>query len=149
MLPDLKEVLEYRNPAVLKLYEQNHSQNKLSAEQAWPEMLKYLWLTQKLLKDQRENPNENLPEECVMLRSMQEVDDMWHEFILFTKDYAAFCDRYFGTFLHHLPNWFDNRIRTREKTDEEVRKILPYIYENLGEKTMAVWFASYLEEGVK
>lgn len=31
------------------------------------------------------------------------VDDLWHEFILFTRDYANFCQLAFGRFLHHTP----------------------------------------------
>jgi len=31
------------------------------------------------------------------------VDDLWHEFILDTRAYAAFCDRAFGHFFHHVP----------------------------------------------
>lgn len=31
------------------------------------------------------------------------VDDMWHEMVLHTRDYAAFCDTAFGRFLHHEP----------------------------------------------
>ena len=33
----------------------------------------------------------------------QVADDLWHEFILYTRDYKAFCDRAFGQFLHHTP----------------------------------------------
>lgn len=33
----------------------------------------------------------------------QVVDDLWHEFILFTKAYDAFCKQAFGRFLHHTP----------------------------------------------
>jgi hypothetical protein len=33
----------------------------------------------------------------------QIVDDAWHEFILFTKDYDDFCSNAFGRFLHHTP----------------------------------------------
>ena len=31
------------------------------------------------------------------------VDDLWHTFLLFTVDYAAFCDRVAGRFIHHVP----------------------------------------------
>lgn len=31
------------------------------------------------------------------------VDDLWHEFILFTKHYDKFCKQGFGKFLHHTP----------------------------------------------
>ena len=33
----------------------------------------------------------------------QIADDLWHEFILYTKNYEAFCRRAFGRFLHHSP----------------------------------------------
>jgi hypothetical protein len=33
----------------------------------------------------------------------QVVDDLWHEFILYTKNYDHFCRRAFGRFLHHSP----------------------------------------------
>jgi hypothetical protein len=33
----------------------------------------------------------------------QVVDDLWHEFILYTRDYEQFCKRAFGRFMHHTP----------------------------------------------
>lgn len=33
----------------------------------------------------------------------QVVDDLWHAFILYTKDYQHFCKNAFGTFMHHTP----------------------------------------------
>ena len=33
----------------------------------------------------------------------QAADDLWHEFILFTRDYDSFCKDAFGGFLHHTP----------------------------------------------
>ena len=33
----------------------------------------------------------------------QVVDDAWHEFILFTRNYGTFCQRALGRFLHHVP----------------------------------------------
>lgn len=33
----------------------------------------------------------------------QIVDDLWHEFILYTKHYDQFCQQAFGRFLHHTP----------------------------------------------
>ena len=31
------------------------------------------------------------------------ADDLWHEFILYTKQYAEFCRLAFGEFFHHTP----------------------------------------------
>ena len=33
----------------------------------------------------------------------QVVDDLWHEFILYTKNYDAFCQKAFGRYMHHTP----------------------------------------------
>ena len=32
------------------------------------------------------------------------VDAAWHEFIVLTKEYASFCEKAFGRYLHHTPN---------------------------------------------
>lgn len=144
-LPTLEHVLEYKNHPILKLYKQNYPNHTLSAEIAFREVLKYLWLTQKHADDLKKATEfHELPEQCVMLMSMREVDDMWHEFILFTEDYTDFCLKYFGKYLHHLPNIFDNAPMPREEEKLLVQKLLPYIYDNLGEETMRIWFANYL-----
>lgn len=31
------------------------------------------------------------------------VDHVWHEHILFTKEYRLFCSRYFGSYVDHVP----------------------------------------------
>ena len=33
----------------------------------------------------------------------QVVDDLWHEFILYTKNYQTFCQQAFGRYMHHTP----------------------------------------------
>lgn len=33
----------------------------------------------------------------------QVVDELWHEFILYTRQYERFCQKAFGRFLHHTP----------------------------------------------
>lgn len=33
----------------------------------------------------------------------QVADDLWHEFILYTRHYETFCKQAFGRFLHHTP----------------------------------------------
>lgn len=32
------------------------------------------------------------------------VDEAWHQFVLFTVEYVAFCNRYFGHYVHHAPS---------------------------------------------
>lgn len=39
-------------------------------------------------------------------RPSRRVDIGWHQFILNTNDYAEFCDRMAGGFIHHVPDEF-------------------------------------------
>lgn len=145
-LADLEAVLKYKNPAVLKLYNQNHPNNQLPAEQAFEEVVKYLWLSKKHTLDRlADKDNPNLPERFFMVRSMQEIDEMWHEFILFTENYSDFCMQYFGEYMHHLPNLFDNRPRPRDEVERDIEKMLHYIHAHLGEETVRTWFIDYLD----
>ncbi|USK52897.1 hypothetical protein LIS82_14785 [Cytobacillus solani] len=34
----------------------------------------------------------------------EEVDEVWHEMLMFTKDYEKFSMKFYGEFLHHMPN---------------------------------------------
>lgn len=33
----------------------------------------------------------------------KKVDEVWHQFILFTKEYHEFCDDFLGRYMHHSP----------------------------------------------
>ena len=54
-----------------------------------------------------------------------QVDAMWHTFILFTKDYARFCQDITGAFIHHSPEAgggdIEAQIASAEKMREKVR----------------------------
>jgi hypothetical protein len=50
----------------------------------------YFWICQKAKKKYISMPS-------------QAVDEAWHEFILSTRSYTAFCTKTFGYFLHHNP----------------------------------------------
>ncbi|TDY16778.1 hypothetical protein B0G81_7888 [Paraburkholderia sp. BL6665CI2N2] len=32
------------------------------------------------------------------------IDEAWHQFVLFTRQYTDFCRRYFGEYVHHIPS---------------------------------------------
>ena len=32
------------------------------------------------------------------------VDDVWHDFMLISREYTAFCNKAFGGYLHHAPD---------------------------------------------
>jgi len=49
---------------------------------------------------------------CAVLRSVPmysvKVDALWHEMLMFTREYEQFCQQFCGAFIHHAPHAPDN-----------------------------------------
>lgn len=82
------------------------------------------------------------------------IDLMWHTFLLFTKDYADFCQRHFGFFIHHYPMSREQRrsaedARARDAQDfremriTELRPVYELIHDILGRETLVRWLDEY------
>ncbi len=141
---DLAKALSYSNARLLERYKRNHPNNRLPAENALDELIKYLWLCAKHRQDRSTFPdNEDLNFPCNMYPEMKEIDDMWHTFLLFTQDYQDFCYTYLGHFIHHLPK-NPNDIVVPEVFEVELSRFLSYVYDCLGEETLRTWFAEHL-----
>lgn len=45
---------------------------------------------------------------CGVMRQVQmysrRADDIWHEMLVFTREYQQFCERFCGTMIHHVPH---------------------------------------------
>ena len=59
-----------------------------SYREAFTELKKFLWLCAK-------------SDEQSALMVSKLIDELWHQFILFTREYHDFCDRFFGHYIHH------------------------------------------------
>jgi hypothetical protein len=82
------------------------------------------------------------------------VDEMWHNFALFTKEYARFCATYLGGYVHHLPATRADLLAQRASfarapkafTRRAERRLVDqcaFIVAELGEDTLARWYAQY------
>lgn len=45
-----------------------------------------------------------LDKEHIIFMPSKCVDDLWHQFILFTNEYHDYCNKVFGNYLHHHPS---------------------------------------------
>jgi hypothetical protein len=67
------------------------------------------------------------------------VDQLWHVFLLYTRDYSEFCDT-LGGFIHHVPS---DSLPTREKQAQDAERyseLLAYYEETFREAPPAdVW----------
>lgn len=139
----LAETLKYRNPAVLKKFQEAYAVSLRDAEVLFTEVKRWLWL------NARANLLPGAPK-LYVYPEMTAIDEMWHTFLLFTKDYEAFCTRFLGHFVHHVPNT-DGRMEheaRQERKDPQLRRQLyedaiRFICGELGEDTALRWFKTF------
>ena len=86
---DAPAILGYRLPQLLARYASEHGVPLEEAELIFQETKKFLATC---AQDNSENYSPS-----------EEQDAMWHDFILFTKNYTDFCQTFFGRYLHHVP----------------------------------------------
>lgn len=63
-----------------------------AATQLFLDLQKFLWMAAQT------------PEPCI---PSPLIDDAWHEFLLCTREYQAFCEEFCGGFVHHEPHTGD------------------------------------------
>ena len=95
MIASLAELRTYKNPRVLEQFCYTHGDYSLiQAEQLFTDLLAWLWL-----KNQRTHQQKP----TYLFGPLLLLDQLWHLFILHTRDYTEFSERYFGSYLHHDP----------------------------------------------
>ncbi len=139
---NLTSLLSYQNSAVIDRYERDYPQNKLTGKKALQEFLKYVWICLQHSDDLKKQPHEEaLQFKCVMHQEMKEIDQFWHTFLLFTRDYQKFCADFLGErFFHHEPvNWKETMV-DENLYELELTRYLNYLYDHLGAETVSTWF---------
>ncbi|MFC7372301.1 hypothetical protein ACFQPF_11505 [Fictibacillus iocasae] len=58
----------------------------------------------------------------------EKTDELWHEMIMFTKDYETFCHQFCGQLIHHTPN-------SKKKADPSGRAWFDLLYTELFKHT--------------
>lgn len=76
----------------------------------------------------------------------QDVDNLWHTFILFTHEYAAFCQKHFNRFIHHMPET-DSELTPEklEKNRKDFQAFVKNYQEVFKEEIHLVWFVDMCE----
>lgn len=136
----LDNILQYQNEDILSRFMDMYIIDETEASDIFAETKKFLYLCQL--------PNIFIPDELLI------VDEMWHNFILFTKEYHVFCEHHFGRYFHHLPASKKDKEqlkRNNEADPEGVRRefedklgyVISCAYDHLGTDTVVKWFQQY------
>ena len=138
----LNEVLHYKNENVVYRFQKLYDITEEEAEELFTETKKFLYLAK--------FGDVFIPEDLTM------IDEMWHNFILFTKDYDFFCKKFLGKFLHHVPTskqeeqsnallGTEEASKARETYLNRIEEMISLTYDHLGEETAVRWFSEYPE----
>lgn len=145
MICTLEEILNYKNPAVVRRFQKEHPAKADRAEEIFTDLMRFFWGTKKHVLDRAQQPeNTDLDFFFIMDEDMREIDQMWHVFLLYTRDYADYCEHHFGEYLHHQPDlvpYFENQ---GFKFETNLEKFLDYTFELFGEPVIRRWFATSL-----
>jgi hypothetical protein len=88
---DIQKVMDFPMRHILDRYKKDYKVTEETAKLHEKELKRYLIIAA-----------ENLPEKNVDMFS-PEVDNLWHTFLLFTREYQKFCCELLGIFVHHTP----------------------------------------------
>ncbi len=140
--PQLAAILAYEDEDVISRFTDLLAVEEAEARDIFQETKKFLYLSH--------HYPVFIPDDLLIL------DEMWHNFILFTPAYAAFCQTHFQKFLHHLPATRQEKaeqVKQREQAPAQSQQeylaqleaLLEATYDHLGEATVCKWFQTYPE----
>ena len=140
MKTTLEEILAYRHPRVEERFCRFFKKTPEEAEQTFADLMRFFWASEKHEQDKTSLKQDNLDFVFIMDEAMKPIDDIWHIFLLYTKDYMEFCDKYFGEYIHHLPDIVPGMDHTPEQFEENLTRFINYNYDLLGHETIERWF---------
>lgn len=138
----LNLLLNYQNEDIISRFTDLFNLSDTEAEDIFSETKKFLYLCQL--------PKIFIPDELLI------IDEMWHNMILFTKEYHSFCEKHFGRYFHHLPATKNEKLMQQEKDKKDpalaqqefadiLTEVISAAYDHLGPDTVVKWFQVYPE----
>lgn len=92
-IPSLSELLAYKNTRLLHYFCYHQRQISLeNAQQLLADLMSWLWLHAWRKSSSRAT---------WFFGPLLILDELWHAFILHTRDYHDFCLQFFGEYVHH------------------------------------------------
>jgi hypothetical protein len=139
----LDEALAYENDEVVHRFTKLYDIGFDEANDVFVETKRWLWLIR-----QSESSSLAITDPLVI------IDEMWHNFVLFTPDYTRHCFDLYGCYIHHAPTTereksrWDRRLKRNPSRvrEEQLRKLsqqFKLIGTKLGPETLLKWFVEY------
>ncbi len=131
-MTDLSSWLNYTNPRVVAYFSHHHEINKSKSKVLFSDLMGWLWLNvQRKQQDKK----------TYLFGPLLILDEMWHAFILHTRDYYEFSSKFYGSYLHHDIEPIGQEY---ELNEEAFQDFLHECFEHLGEEWVARRFSEAL-----
>lgn len=139
----LEKALDCENePAIIDGFMKRYDVSEQEAKDIFHETKKWLWVAAEAAEEDM-----NL----AIDKPLQVIDEMWHNFILYTRSYHKYCMDKFKRFIHHEPTPSSEKTRFKNeflKNPSEVirqkrerqQKQLSFLYDKLGAETIIRWY---------
>jgi len=146
--PQLQEILAYSNTDVVYRFSKTFGVTIEESEDIFDQVKRWLWLS-------HHRRTQGIKEPLSIDMSLVVIDEMWHNFVLFTKEYFKFCKVHFGYYLHHAPATEKEdedskakltRLTKRERVEAFKNARRPqyqYVYDKLGKECFQKWYVDY------
>jgi hypothetical protein len=142
----LSKALSYENDEVVRRFTTLYDISFDEANDIFLETKKWLWLA----SQPKSHP-------ITIIDPLLIIDEMWHNFILFTPEYTRYCLDCYGRYIHHAPttqsekdSWKreleEDAIRAREEQMQKLIQQCAFISSKLGAATLLKWFVKYPEQ---
>ena len=143
---DMEKVMSYHHEETVQRFISNYDVTYEESFEIFQETKKFLALMARYPK-----------EHVFAVESIYVLDEMWHTFLMFTKDYQDFCVEHFGFMIHHEPMKKAEKEQTREMlaTDKaaaeevlrpNIEKLYSLIYDYHGNETLIKWIRTLGEK---
>jgi len=132
ILPELNKLLAYQNRRVIQDFcFQQPQLTPSQVQQQFEDLSGWMWLTvYRKLQHKK----------TWLFGPLLTLDELWHCFILHTRDYHAFCQQFFGEYFHHDREEHDHEY---ELQPEELADFLQDCFLHLGEEWVERHFAQF------
>ncbi|HAS39467.1 MAG TPA: hypothetical protein DCS93_03270 [Microscillaceae bacterium] len=153
----LEDALDYENDEVTHRFQESFP--SLSPEEVsliFEETKKWLWLGYKIRFIKSKDSEAAIPSPAVY-EELLLIDEMWHTFLLYTKDYMDYCYNKFGIYIHHQPTSYKQKAQSQTEYQQDPDKLIQevvadkkeqfsLIYDHLGEETLLLWYEKMPEK---
>lgn len=154
--PTLGEVMAYQNELVIGSFMKSFDIPESETRDIFDQLKRMLWLGNEMEFDGLHEQGKAFSID----RSLLILDEMWHTFILCTRDYQQFCMETFGNFIHHDPQVQSEADKsTRQASFEgltdaqiiariadEKRWQYTYVFKKLGKDIFIKWYTEFHEK---